>query len=241
MFMPTAVRGCAARNRCAFALFRVLKSANRAWLISAVAIGAALELALPAGAALVNAGGTMFQLLPPPTNVSQNVLESDVAIFAFPELAAVLLGHDLVVDASLPGHYDELADLTGGVIPAGTAVNSYLLHQDNDPDVPGSPLRTGSVTFQEQILGVLIGDQWLQNTDGLLGLPTTTYGPGPHRGLELWALDEFTLSEDLHTLTLTQVTHSFQDQVRIVTAVPEPTTLALLVGGGLMTAFRRRR
>jgi len=200
-----------------------------------------LELALPARAELINAGGTMFQLLPPPANVSQDVLESDVAIFAFPEQAAVLLSHALIVDASLPGHYNELADLTGGVIPAGTAVNSYLLHQDNDQDVPGSPLRTGTVTFDEQILGVLVGDQWLQSTDSLLGLPTTTYGPGPHRGLELWALDEFTLSDDLHTLTLTQVTHSFQDQVRIVTAVPEPTTLALLIGGGLMAACRRRQ
>jgi len=176
---------------------------------------------------------------------------SDDMLFAFPEQQGVMLGSDVDVNITLAGTFDFSTLDSPGTIPAGTEVNSYLLHTDR-ASTGGISYYVGSVTFEHQILGVIISDSYLNLTDGMLGLdilyPTLLRfrgaAEGPNSKDEAIS-DLITLSDDLQTLTIDIGVGDWMDQIRVVTAVsaavPEPSTALLLSLGLLGLAVRQQR
>lgn len=203
-----------------------------------VGLTVTLLSALPASAAIIEVGGAAV-LAEPPSSILLNQWESDTEIRGFFERQAVL-SSDLSLDHVNIGLVDHESVLVPGFVSAGTAVQSYLFHTDS---VNGfDALLAGYVVFDAPILGVLIHSSSMNGTDGFLGRPGTTYGQHPGRRLELppGSLDTFEISGDRMRLDFTLKFAAANDNIRIITAIPEPGSLALLSLVGL-AGLRRRR
>jgi len=179
----------------------------------------ALLVATSARSEIVSTGGSAVQIAPP-ASVDVNVLESNTQIRAFDEQQAVTLAAPLAVNISAPGVYDDPADLTPATIPAGSVISSHLVHFDIIFE--GAAIgATGTVTFRDRILGVIINDADVDATD-FLGAPGTTYPPAgiQFRGAELDENDLVEVGCDFIRVEL----ESFQilDHVRVITAHDNP-------------------
>ncbi len=203
-----------------------------------VVVAVIAMLAPLASADIIEVGGAAV-LAEPPANIALNQWESDTEIRGFFERQTVLFS-DLALDHVNTGLVDHESLLVPGLVSAGTAVQSYLFHADS---VAGfDALLSGYVVFDQPILGVLIHTASMNGTDGFLGRPGVTYGNSPGRRLELppGSLDTFEISGDRTRLDFTLKFAAAYDELRIITAVPEPGSLALLSLMGL-TGMRRRR
>ncbi len=176
-------------------------------------------------------------VIAPPVSVARNMTESNDTIFLFNEQQDVVLTTDLAVDITSPGTYGVPG---GGVIPAGTCVNSYFIHYDL---IDASFYRTGSVTFDEEVLGLITSTETLDASDWL-GAPNTFYAKASEgeggRALELdlaGAADVVTLSANLRTVEATLiVSPDWQDQIRVITQgdcapTPPPTDCNITTSG----------
>lgn len=160
----------------------------------------------------------------PPASVNPNATESDTETLIFFESTA-LLSADLSVDGINPGTYNSAVS---GVVPSGTNVSSYFLHGDKVGSTASAVMMAGSVTFAQDILGVIATSPKL-TASNFLGAPGTIYGTNSLRDFELSANEFFTISNDLKTLTYQLNVSDSADQLRIVTdAVPEPTSMTIL-------------
>jgi hypothetical protein len=191
-----------------------------------------------AEAAIVSTSGSVVEIAAP-ASVVLGALEHDMAVRFFLERGALSLPSNLAVDVTQPGIVDSASDLTPGQIPAGTTVNSYLLHAD--PVGPGFPVKQyeGSITFDVPILGAIVNARQLNAGDLVVGSPTTIYVPrDPDSGFEgpgfpisgASVSDLLALSPDLRTISFHLRVESRLDQIRIITAaVPEPSSAFLLI------------
>jgi PEP-CTERM motif len=187
----------------------------------------------------------MIQVVSAPPSLTTGSFQSDSDIRTFVEQQQFVLTSSVSVDDTATGTFTSNASLVGGTIAAGTSLGSYFFHSD---PVSASQVYSGSVTFTTAILGVIVLSDSLSATDSQLGHQGTTYPTGDSgRGLELSTTqDFFTLSSDRKTLTFQFNTHDNVDEVRVLTAptaVPEPSSLALLGLGTLIltgASFRRR-
>lgn len=199
----------------------------------AFAIVAAIS-APQARADIVGFGGAVVLAEPPPS-ILLGQWESDSEIRGWFE-REVVLPTDLTLGHVNPGFVNTLSQLVSGTVPAGATVRSYMLRED--PVADGPILLTGYVTFNTPIHGVYIGSQ-LGPTDALLGRPGVAYNQNSFRGLELDATeDSFEISADRLRIDFTMGVGDWTDDIRIVTAIPEPSALAGLLAGVL--ALRRR-
>ena len=154
----------------------------------------------------------------PPASVARNMTESNETIFLFEEQQELVLDSDLAVDITAPGTYGTPG---GGVIPAGTCINSYFIHYDL---IDASFYRSGSVTFEEEVLGLITSTDKLDDSDWL-GAAGTFYasaaGGEIGRALELdlaGAADVITLSANRQTVEVSLIVSAdWQDQVRVIT------------------------
>jgi hypothetical protein len=199
---------------------------------------------------IVHGSGTIAGAITPapaPSSVAWNQLQSDTQIFLIAEQSSVVAGANIIVDVDgTPGLYDEPADLGPGrpVIPAGTALKVHLLHFD--PLTVPQRL-TGTVTFPQQILGLAFLRASLVGSDELGALGTAYPSPetsnyreyelGPPQGA---AADSAAISVDRRTLTVDMGVTAYYDQLRVFTAVPEPTMLGLVLAGAGSVLLRRR-
>lgn len=223
-------------------------------LVMAATCSILLGFCCSASAGIVGTSGQMVAI-PTPPDARFDVLESNTFIYVFPERQDVTLVSDLLVDISIPGTVPiGSVNLSPGLIPSGTRVSSYLIHFDpvGIPSQPVSPDRFSSgVTFNSPVLGIQVLSSTLYTADGVLGALSTLYPVGePLRGLELAigmigvnTFDGINLSADLSTVFVILSAQLSLDQVRIITAVPEPSSLALcsLGGVGLLGLVRERR
>ncbi len=207
-----------------------------------------------AHAGVVGTTGAVTSLFFTPLFLDLGELESNIFISEIAEQKNVQLNSALAVDISLPSTVPSSisVNLTPGVVAAGTRVDSYLLHFD-PIGTPSQPLAlSGSVTFSLPVLGIEVLTTSLNSTDTVLGIPGAFYPIGEvNRGLELSVglvgietFDGITLSLDRKTVSVILSTQLSLDQVRVITAVPEPSSLtqfgigAVGLAGGV---FLRRR
>ncbi len=178
-------------------------------------------------AGIVQAAGAVEFLDAAPRSVVPGSLEDDRRIFVFAERADVVLKNDLTVTVAGPDTDGPLRDQLA-TLPAGTCVSSYLLHFDpasHNGKVIGC---YGSVKFDRQVLGVIVGDDQLAATDGILGAPETNYASDKvqvkNRGMEITNTtnrysDIITISRDRRTVAV-RCFHgrSTTDQFRVLVA-----------------------
>jgi len=185
-------------------------------------------------------------VIPAPPSVAPGSVASNMFAFAFNEQQNLVLPAPVHVAITQPGTYICCgADFTGGNIPAGLDVNSYLLFADPLTGSNGNPwtLFTGSVTFSagEQVVGIIVGYSELSKTDTLLGAPGTVYNPNNDIYAGLQDHDTITLAYNAATNEDTvgfklYVTPNHDNEIRILTAIPEPGVF-FLIGGGLLLIF----
>jgi hypothetical protein len=174
-----------------------------------------LLLASGARAEIVATSGAAVQIAAPPS-VELNVLQSDTEIRVFDEQQAVTLSDPLTVDISLPGVYEDPADLTPAVIPAGTQIDSHLVHFDIV--FAGTAISAeGTVTFRDRILGVILEDADVDASD-FLGATGTAYPPAGlvFRGAELFETD--LIEVGCNTVRVEIESFETLDHIRVITA-----------------------
>lgn len=179
-----------------------------------------------------------FDKIAAPNSVAEGALESDSLFRVFDEKQGVTIA------ASLG-------------LAAGT-YNSYFIHFDktssSSNDFTLDPATNPTITFSDNIVAIFAKDSDLDDSDGVFGSMTTTYvassvqdlrGAGTINGE---GNDNFSDSGDslasaigtkVFTLDKLRLVGTGVDQIRIVTAVPEPSSLALF--GFAMFGLARRR
>jgi hypothetical protein len=152
-----------------------------------------------------------------PASVREGALESNTTMFAFDEQQGATLANSVSVDITVPGTYDDSANLTSGTIAAGTVVNSHLIHADR-LDGGGHVMYEGTLHVDSNILGIAILRPSLDATD-ILGVPGTSYPTGVTvRRLNLDEQDDFVIEQtDRRTVTVKSDLLGAFDQVRIIT------------------------
>jgi len=211
------------------------------------AFAALLAISHSAQAGFLNPTGAIT-IIPAPSDTSPGALESNTEIRAFAERQSVLLAANLPVDITVPGTSPQggVPNLSSGSIAAGITVNSFLLHFDSLAGTVDPVSVTGSISFTEDILGIAVLSDTLDSTDAIAGLLGLTYPSGNARGLELNAgdtgIDGITLSADRRTVSVNLLNLNATEQVRIITAVPEPSSISLaaIASFGLLAWSRRR-
>ncbi|PHR95146.1 MAG: hypothetical protein COA78_30795 [Blastopirellula sp.] len=150
-------------------------------------------------------------------------------IEVIPEQSGVVLQHDIPVTLAAPGNYRVFGD-TGQVIPAGTKVDSYLLHfRSAQP----SPVQ-GVIKFDQEIVGIVCEADQLTVSDSIVGRDGMRYpvASKQYRGLEPrirvenpnpdkfggLSADEVTVSQDMKTvgLSVNVNPHRGVDQLRVL-------------------------
>ncbi|HEY4329012.1 MAG TPA: PEP-CTERM sorting domain-containing protein [Phycisphaerae bacterium] len=182
-----------------------------------------------------------------PVSVQDGVMESNTQVYAFAEQQNITLTSAISVDVSVPGSVPASGsnnNFSVATIPIGTTISSYFLSCDAVGS-PSPPVEfTGSITFDTNILGMIILNDSLNASAAFLGLPTTAYST--NGGLEINesnAFDSIILSADRRKLTFDFRDATAPDNIRFITAsaVPEPGSISVLVLAGLALIKRRRR
>jgi hypothetical protein len=207
-----------------------------------VAILSVLSVSVQAQSTISLSG--QAQMAPIPSSLLPGVFENDLAAEVYLESSNMILTQNVSVDATSYGFYNLVSQLTPGVIAAGTLVSDVMLVQ-SDPVTDIGTEFIGSVTFNSNILGVIVKSATLTATDAIFGVSGVVYpGTDTVRGMEL-GQDAFSISQDMRTLSFDLNTFANLDEIRIITAgvtnnatvnpnlaaVPEPGTAGLLALG----------
>jgi hypothetical protein len=183
-----------------------------------VIVNAAIGSGINVPCGVVGESSNLYGVSSPPPSVQPGDLESKSAIFAFQERQMVTLSTNTNVDITRPGTYSNFGSLSPGAIPAGTVVDSYFIHSSTLANAPNGVRLKGFVTFAQPILGLLVLDNSLNNTDGILGSAGTLYPTGTlHRGFENDG-DSLTLSADKRTVFIAIAVAEPGDQLRVLTS-----------------------
>ncbi len=210
--------------------------------ICLVVLSATFTMASQAAAAIVSTTGAMTEIFAP-VSFLEGATESSTSIVILDE-GMTVLPSDVSVNAFGPGTHDGSAP-PYLMIPAGTLVNSYLVHFD--PIGSTFTTLTGAVFFEpgETIIGVQTHTPLLYSTDAMLGDSMATY---PDTFIEFRAFetlpgtDTVTLPIDMGSASFTLFAELGVDEARILTApVPEPSSLMLFGLGAMGIYWMSRR
>jgi hypothetical protein len=230
--------------------------------VIASAVAGALVAASTASASIVSMSGQVQMVgeSENPVSFTYGSTVSDEAMALYVETVGHTLEQPLMTDLNgTSGTWHRFnRPTTLSEIATGTSINSYFIHQDLTGNNPNkSIIMEFSVTFEQPIIGLILGGDWhdgewfrttLDDSDYLAGpeVEHTTNSALRKRGaLEGTASAEFlTISED--GLTLSGSLHSLGvhvDNVRVITmgsVIPTPGTAALLGLAGVVM-YRCRR
>ncbi len=203
-------------------------------------------------ASILSTSGAVSTIAAPP-DVSGGAIESDATILAFAERQNIVLSQDIAVDISVPGTSPSggVKNLSPGTITSSTHISSYFIHFDavGNPAPESAVPASGSITFDTDVLGLIVLGTSINLTDPYPGLPGTIYATGElNRGLEIpsgpagtGTLDLITLSADRRTVSFNFRDGAAPDDIRIITnAVPEPSAIALAAMAGAILLARSR-
>lgn len=169
-----------------------------------------------AQAALTGASGVAVLIAPPPS-IALNAVQSNTQIVAFDEQQDVVLASDLAVNITASGTYDSANPLTPGTIADGTTVSSHYV--SFDPALVDVSIGGGTLTFDKQIIGVIVEDNEIDSSDSILGNPGTTYPTGlTFHGLEIAPSEVDSITVGCNTLTVNNLyVWNLVDQFRVIT------------------------
>lgn len=181
--------------------------------------------------AISASGGGVNHLASAPASVAHGALASDQHAFVFAERTDLTLAGALSVTVAEPGTYtstsvEPAVPATGASIAAGTTVTSYFVHMDVPAAIANDTV-TGTITFDSDVLGVILTNEGLDATDATLGAPGTTYATGDpsRRTVSGEKIDVVTISADRRTVQFTAYANNVSlDQFRVVTAGNAPDT-----------------
>lgn len=196
-------------------------------------------------AIIVSVGGTA-SLIAAPADARLDALTGSDIVPVWDETQGFTLTSNLKVDAVSSGTYTVASDLpvVQPEISAGSVVNSHYIHFDSPAS--NAAAAVGSVTFGEDILGVIVmgdsnGTPKTLDLSDYLASGTLHDDNLNHRGLELDSSDWFGISADRRTLNYGFAITQPGDRIRVVTA-PEPVSILGMVAGiGMLVNSRRRK
>ena len=193
-------------------------------------------------------GGMVHSLQDAPRDLRHGRFKHDY-IMLFPERLDYELSESLPVNLTEPGTYrfisksaienylktatdkqknrEKLVEssLVQGEIPASTKVNSYLVHFDASEKRGKIHKARGRIRFSKRILGVILHGPDLNDSDVLVGNPSTVYENNTGRRTED---DVVRISSDRHQVFLQFKVNGFIDQARIIVEADiDPSELAL--------------
>ncbi len=228
-------------------------------IIATLAAGTVFSFVSTASALSISGDVNMVHA---PASVQENDRTNNRKALLFAEQINTVLASDLKVEAYLPGAYGA-PTATAGLkkplntvasdrsIAAGRAVTSYFLHADTASGAETPTMMSGSITFNDKILGVIFGN--FAASDALLGAPGTAYESATGHGLDMTDpnADYFRISNDRMRIDFRFAVGGISDQIRIITSgqaplvvtenpIPEPVTPTLLAMGLGSLALRRR-
>lgn len=207
----------------------------------------------------------------PGTSLIEGESESNRFIFAFDEQQQLSVFDPFVLDVTniIPGtrigreNPGETFNLSPGLLVGGI-INSHFLHFDPNQRRSESKVTLGGgITFDEDIIGLIVLSESLDGSDGIVGLSDVIYptgviddtpnGPKNRRGLGFGEVDDDFLPEYVdivgaRTLNVDWTAFKSIDQIRVITSpdpggiiiepipVPEPASLLGLLGFGALGA-----
>ena len=184
-------------------------------------------------ASIVSVTSSWVKQLSGPQDFSQNGLKSDSEIFLEQEQQSFVLSTNLQLDVTTPGSYDKDTFVFSTTnLPAGTIVDSFLLHVQPDAKTIHETNKLTTITFDREIIGLIMSRTSLTNSDSVVGNSANTYDPPPNaRHFSVTEpTDAFTLSQDRLSFSIDaiHVGVGYGDQVRVIT-VPEPAAISLVL------------
>lgn len=181
-------------------------------------------------------------------NLSAGATEDDINAIYYLERTDVAIVSALAVDwltgtDSTGIVYSDGSQPTGGTIAISTIVDSHLIHVD--------PITTHvysfTITFDDTVIGIIGDGLKLDDSDFLSksGVQwTKTADSVGRRWLVGEGSDTLEVSADGKMLTIDVSVGAGEfglDQIRVLTAVPEPSILALLAATAVVFLVHRRR
>jgi hypothetical protein len=179
-----------------------------------------------------------------PATIGMAAGNANCAVRVFNEAQGATLNSTLLNDPlGLPLGSGVLT-LGGAAITSGTQVDSHLVNFQ--PSALLGQSVNGSVTFSQNILAVvysnfgLAANQGFSNT-AYLQNPSTGYAYGQLFGAETALLDGFSFTGNTLNFNLSSSSLLGGDNLRVITDVPAPASLALVLAGafGLMAVRRK--
>lgn len=176
------------------------------------------------------------KIIEAPADIKTGSLESDSEIRVFVEKAEFELIQPLKLDISKPGTSPKLYHPTGRkgkpkkalkvnpnlsqqTLAPGKLVNSYYIHFDSIGQNNKSV--SGSITFGEKILGLIVESEGLIATNHVLGAAATQYSVGKIQDIE-WTKDtEITLSPGRRMISFKLSASTAADNIRVITDASE--------------------
>jgi hypothetical protein len=193
----------------------------RLGLVVVTAAGAVATVGVGSAGAVVSGMCGTVASAPLPPSLRSDTSEENGRFQLFAEARQKTLAVPVAVDITAPGTYDQPIQLPfpAPVLLPGTVVSSFLLHSDpvGQPQ-PGQRL-TATLSFDSDILGVMVQNATLSAADAILGVAGTIYPKlFEERGLELAPKVDFVRLTGPRSLEVSVQTGTVSDEVRIVTA-----------------------
>lgn len=183
--------------------------------IALVVVAALVALATPAAARVGTVAGNLQEITAPPSVDHNTGICSSSDMFAFDELQDVTLASQIKADIGpTPGitYTKQPGAAQQFWIPAGTMVDAHFIHS-NDCRPRTQPVREGTITFPNPIIGIMSARTRLNNSD-VLGASGTTYG-GHEREWDMGS-DWLTVIDE-RTIFLHAHTGNYVDHLRVLT------------------------